>query len=196
MVITVYNAVSLLLPLLISTGSWMVQFNVKSSLYLTSHSKSFMALEVTDIIYLILQCLHSCFHSASFLPSQLTTFVAEQSSEVKLLCLKHLNCVITIVRLIFIIMFSIPAFVTLFNMELCPYLNDSKDDENDMNVHTRVIRKRETEKENIHIKAIIMSALDISYVKFHFLKLQITEICNVLFLLNILNNCIKLCRLF
>jgi hypothetical protein len=161
----------------------MIQFNVKNSLYLTWHSKSFMALEVTDIIYLTLHCLHSSLHSASLLPSQLTTFVAEQSLKVKLLFLKtkHLNCAITIVRLIFIIMFSIPAVVTLFNVDYCPYLNDSKENENDMNVHMKVIRKRETEKENIHIKAITMSALDISYAKFHFLKLQITEICNVLF---------------
>jgi hypothetical protein len=66
-------------------------------------------------------------------------------------------------------------------MDYFPYLNDSKNDENDKNIDTQVIRKRETEKENIHIKAITMSALDISYVKFHSLKLQITEICNVLF---------------
>jgi hypothetical protein len=60
---------------------------------LTWHLKLFIALEVTDIIYLTLHCLHSNLRSASLLPSQLTTFVAYQSLKVMLLCLntKHLH---------------------------------------------------------------------------------------------------------
>jgi hypothetical protein len=64
-------------------------------------------------------------------------------------------------------MFLLTTVATYFNMDYCPYFNDSKDDENDKNVHTQVIRKREREvggkgEGGINIKAMIMPAPDIT----------------------------------
>lgn len=94
-----------------------------------------------------LHCLHISLQSASFLSPQLTSFVAEQRLKVKTLYLttKHLNCAITIVRLIFIITFSISAVVTIFNMDYFPYLNNRKDDEK-IWIFTHKLSEREGQK--------------------------------------------------